>query len=390
MRQWYCECSCEKHTRQWINDDQLKNGRSKSCGCYRDELSKKQNNCILNYSFEQWCKDINHLEYLERYDYDKNIVLPNELSMQSSRGIWLKCANNKYHPSQHYALGNFLLTQLTHDHHFKCKRCISFGNWCVTNNRKDLLSRWDCKLNQISPFEVNIESPKKYYFKCPKGKHNSEEKLICTLLDGHESCNCNACNSFGEDITSNYGEDFLNTIWDYNKNKISPYEVSRCNPTQKVFLNCLEDNSHESYPITPSHFQLGRRCPICGRSYLSKLHKAVISYLQSLNININTEHNCSLKPINPDTGYILPYDIEIVDYKIIIEIQGNQHYKLLNKNHPWLEGLEPEEYLERRKRYDKIKKDYAISNGYDFLELSTDLFINEKYKEIIQNEISQK
>ena len=43
--QWYCECSCENHTRKWVTDNQLTSGRSKSCGCLRKETSIKQNNC---------------------------------------------------------------------------------------------------------------------------------------------------------------------------------------------------------------------------------------------------------------------------------------------------------------------------------------------------------
>ncbi len=385
---WYCECDCEAHTRKWIRDYALTSGESKSCGCLRNEHSKIQNNTKINYSFADWCKDINHLEYLERWDYDKNILLPNELSMKSSRGVWLKCGRFSNHPSKHYTL-NGLLEQSTHEHHFKCSKCKSFGQWCIDNNRKDLLMRWDCKLNKISPFEVNVKTPKKYYLKCPIHKHESEKKLLCTLIIGHDSSQCNGCNSFGEDIEQNYSKEFLDNIWDYGKNNISPYKISRCNSSKKIYLKCLEDSNHRSYQITPSHYQDGRRCPICGMNYLSKLHKSIINYLKSLNLKINTEHNCTLKAINPDTNFILPYDIEIVDYKIICEIQGEQHTQLLRNNHLWLKGLTAEEYLEKRKKYDKIKKDYAIDNGYHFLELSTDLYKNQQYKQVILNELEK-
>ena len=61
----------------------------------------------------------------------------------------------------------------------------------------------------------------------------------------------------------------------------------------------------------------------------------------------------------------------------------------MRNDHLWLKGLTPEEYLEKRKKYDKIKKDYAINNGYHFLELSTNLYKNQKYKQIILNELKK-
>lgn len=387
--QWYCECSCENHTRKWVTDNQLTSGRSKSCGCLRKETSIKQNNCKTNYSFEQWCTDINRLDYLDRYDYEKNILNPSELSMQSHRGVWLKCNKHDNHPSQHFGL-NQKLKELGNDiEHFQCKYCKSFAQWCIDNNRNDLLNRWDYELNDVSPYEISIETPYKYYFKCPINKHKSEKKLICSLSNGiYGGFKCSGCNSFGEYIEKTYGTEYLNSLWDYHNNSISPYEISKCNSSKKIYINCLENNEHGSYLITPSHYQDARRCPICGRDYLSKLHKAVIRYLKELNLDIRTEHDCTIKPINPDTGYVLPYDIEIVDYKIIIEVQGKQHSKLLNENHPWLKKLTPQEYLDKRIKYDKIKKNYAIENGYRFLEIYPESFKNDNFKRIIQEEIS--
>lgn len=388
LHQWYCECSCDNHTKKWITDYQLISGKSKSCGCLRKEVSTKLNYRKNDYSFEQWCIDINRLDYLERYDYDKNLLMPNELSMQSSRGVWLKCKKHKNHPSQHFGLSKKIQDSKDTIEHFECKYCRSFGQWCIDNNRNDLLDRWDYELNNISPYEVSMRTKNKYYFKCPIEKHKSEKKLIGSLPIGYNGCcDCSACNSFGEFIEGNYGKEYLDKLWDYNNNTISPYEISKCNSNNKVYLKCLENDTHNSYLITPAHYQEGKRCPICGRDYLSKLHKSVIKYLNELNLDIKTEHECTIKPINPDTGYILPYDIEIVNYKIIIEIQGKQHYKLLNDGHPWLKNLTPQDYLDKRIRYDKIKKDFAIKNGYKFLEIFPESFLNDEYKKIIKNEI---
>lgn len=40
---WVCECQCEKHTVKSIRASHLKDGSSKSCGCYRNEQVRKSN-----------------------------------------------------------------------------------------------------------------------------------------------------------------------------------------------------------------------------------------------------------------------------------------------------------------------------------------------------------
>ena len=106
-------------------------------------------------------------------------------------------------------------------------------------------------------------------------------------------------------------------------------------------------------------------------------------------MKVNTEFNCSIIPINPDTGYKMPYDIEIVDYKLIIEVNGEQHYNIFKKNHPWLDGLSPEEYLKKRKQYDRYKKNYALSCGYNYLEIPYTALTNQNYISLIDNKINK-
>ena len=45
---------------------------------------------------------------------------------------------------------------------------IDFENWCIKNNRVDLLSLWDYELNNKIPKQISAKTRKKYYFKCPK------------------------------------------------------------------------------------------------------------------------------------------------------------------------------------------------------------------------------
>ena len=114
--------------------------------------------------------------------------------------------------------------------------------------------------------------------------------------------------------------------------------------------------------------------------------------LKSIFKNINRESNCNLIPKNPKTNKIMPYDNEIVDIKLIIEVHGKQHYELSGDTSAWLHGLSPKEYLHKRKLYDRYKRMYAKSNGYYYLEIpywaddleeTWKIMIDDKIKEIL-------
>lgn len=144
------------------------------------------------------------------------------------------------------------------------KNTQTFGDWCIENNKKDLLDRWDYELNYKSPFDIGKNSNKEYYFKCPRGIHESELYLISYLTRKSNKNNdaiCRKCNSIGQFIIDKYGIDYLNKILS-NKNNISPFEISR-GSGKKVWLKCLKDNTHPDYEQMCSNYIKGIGCPYC-------------------------------------------------------------------------------------------------------------------------------
>lgn len=59
----------------------------------------------------------------------------------------------------------------------------TFEQWCIENNRQDLLDLWDYNLNDVLPSDVPAGTKNKYYFICPKGIHQSELKRLLTITD---------------------------------------------------------------------------------------------------------------------------------------------------------------------------------------------------------------
>lgn len=89
----------------------------------------------------------------------------------------------------------------------------SFEQWCIDNDRNDLMELWDYELNCDKPSTVSFRSNKKYYFKCPRGIHESKMTCINSLVGTVKHINCNACNSFGQYLIDTYGNDAIDKYW---------------------------------------------------------------------------------------------------------------------------------------------------------------------------------
>ena len=155
------------------------------------------------------------------------------------------------------------------------KITYSFKQWCEDNNKQTLLERWDYSLNDKSPDEVSFKSNKKFYFKCPRGLHESVYKSIQYLPAGRQQdLLCDKCKSFAQYIIDNRSEEILNYIWS-EKNEKSPWEyASQAN--KKVWLVCEKDSSHV-YQMSLDNYIHGNGCPYCaGRKLDSKNNLAAL------------------------------------------------------------------------------------------------------------------
>jgi hypothetical protein len=138
----------------------------------------------------------------------------------------------------------------------------SFSEWCIENNRFDLLDRWNQELNKVNPNEVSHGSSKKYYFECPLKIHEPELKSLCSITNIKRSPQdkCNKCGSFAYWGTQNICEDFLEKYWDYNKNIYDPWDLA-WKSSSHIWVKCIEKDYHDSYCTTAYNFYNGHRCP---------------------------------------------------------------------------------------------------------------------------------
>lgn len=335
---------------------------------------------------------------------------------------------------------------------------ISLYDWCIDNNRKDIIDLWDYTLNTITPKDISFSSSKDYYFKCPLKKHKSEQKKI-TYLTNSNTFKCNCCNSFAQHVIDKYGEDLYYRIWSKD-NKKDGFDIPYKSNKKIILLSYKSQTSYETAPcafweikdiynyagknIIEDDLTLGRcypksisvwsnanflspydysygsndiiiwkcqnkihdeycrkvrdsvvanfNCPQCSlHDKISNYEKTIYSYLKNdLHYNVLTEYDCNILPKNPSTNRWLPYDNEVVELKLIIEVHGKQHYevtgftqlraKQINKTY--------DEVLDYRKQIDQYKKQYAINKGYHYLEVPYWAIDNGTYRVLIDKKIS--
>ena len=208
-------------------------------------------------SFYDWCIENNHEDWLLLWDYELNGCSPKEVSRGTQKKYYFKCPKG-LHESEQKWLHSFANSGIV----LKCNQCNSFEQWCIKNNHEDWLELWDYSLNDCSPSEISYSTHNKYFFKCKNGIHKSEKKMIHNLANENVNLKCNQCNSFGQHLINTFGENALELYWDYEKNKINPFDIAK-NSHEDVWIKCRAISYHPSYKIQCSSFYKGNRCPYC-------------------------------------------------------------------------------------------------------------------------------
>jgi len=276
-------------------------------------------------------KDVKNIVYS---DYYNSIV-------NYGRYYCRKCATNE-------RISNGVKTKL--------KNSISFKQWCINNNRQDILDRWDYELNNFKPDDICFSTHKKAYFKCPRGLHKSELKFINSFANGQEgSIKCKACNSFAQHLIDLYGENTLNEYWSII-NITSPWNINKSSRTY-VYIKCInKEENHDDYKIACSKFYTGIRCPLCNKSKGEKECKRVFDLR-----NVYYIPQKEFDDLLGLGGGKLSYDFYLPKYNLLVEYQGQFH--------DGSSGEYSKKNLKTQKEHDKRKKEYAEDNNINFLEI---------------------
>jgi len=334
-------------------------------------------------SFYKWCIENDRGDLLNRWDYDLNNCDPNEITFSSQKIIYLKCSQNKYE-SEKYKISNITSNNIK----AICKKCNSLGEYLINTYGENALSAyWDYNKNKNDPFDISKSSKTIVWIKCQKKDYHGSYKITCNKIYDKD-LNCPLCsNKSGKvhllDSLGTLYPEILN-IW-ADTNEKSPYEYTP-KSNKSVWWKCADRKHKDYYRNINNSNKYNFQCPECVRERNeSFLQEKVRKYCNNLGYKVLHEHNCNIVPINPKTNYPLPFDNEVVELKLIIEVHGSQHYYKPTGTH-----FSKDFDLHKQKLYDRYKRIYAKFRGYYYLEIPF-WTNNEKdsWKKLIDKKINE-
>lgn len=343
-------------------------------------------------TFEEWCIENNYEDILNRWNYELNECKPSDITYSPVGKFYFNCSRDLHIPELKH-VGSFTSGRIGA---MDCNKCNSLSQWGIDNIGEDFLEKYWSNKNILNPWETAKGSNKKVWIKCQEKNYHEAYEISCTHFT--KGARCPFCSMQQVHIKDSLGvlldKKSVLYIWS-EENKKSPYQYAP-KSNLSVWWKC-EEGIHDDYKrnINNSN-KFEFRCPKCVRERgESFLQEKVRLYLNDVGYQTLHEFDCSLQCVNPKTQHILPYDneININNKKLIIEIHGGQHYSENNvfaSKKAKEQGLSKKQVLEYQQWKDKYKKDYALSQGYFYLEIPywTDNE-DETWKKLVDNKIKK-
>ena len=308
-----------------------------------------------------------------KYWSEKNgDVNPRDVSKSSGTKYWFDCdkCNHCFNSTlSHVSSGGWCPYCANKKRcNYECIKC--FNNSFASHEKSKY---WSKKNGDVNPNDVSKSNGTKYWFDCDKCNHSFDIKLSQIVNGGwcpycavpsKKVCNdvCNHCfeKSFASHEKAKY--------WSDKNGVVKPRYVFKGTST-KYWFDCNKCN--HSFDTGLSSITAGNWCPYCKNKTETKLFDALKPLYPTLITQFKQEW-CKNKSC-------LPFDFCIPEHKIIIELDGRQHFKQV-----W-NWTSPEKQFEN----DKYKEKCANENGYSVIRLLQEDVLNNKHDwfDRIQTEI---
>jgi very-short-patch-repair endonuclease len=362
-----------------------------------DKCSHKFETSVCNILRGSWCPYC--CIPLKQLCNKKNCKECYEKSFKSHKKSKYWSNENKINPRQ--------VSKYSHNKYkFNCNKCqhefltnvrnISRGRWCsyCCNPPKQLCNKNTCQNcfnksfashekakywsdeNILKPRQVFKNTAFKYKFNCNKCSHLFEISLdhlsisnrwcpYCCIPSMKLCYNKDCMDCFNRAFSSHEKAKY----WS-DENKLKPRQVLK-NTHTKYKFNC--NNCCNVFKSQLYHIANGRWCPICKH----KTESIVYEFLKELyNITTQQKFNWTL---NKTTNCHRKYDICIEECKLLIEIDGPQHFRQISN---WKDP-------KIAQQIDTEKNKLAIENGYSIIRIiQEDIYYNKlDWKKILINNI---
>ena len=214
----------------------------------------------------------------------------------------------------------------------------------LATTHPELAKEWHpTKNGDLKPTQVSFGCNKKVWWQCEKG-HEWEEIINERR---NNACNCPYCSNHR--VLKGYN-DIATTHPQYIKYfvNIEDAYTHTYGSNDKVEMKCPHCGTIKVMSIRMLILQ-GFGCPKCGDG-ISYAEKVLTLLLDSLNIKFKKQLKFN--------GHKFLYDFYLIDYDIIIEVHGGQHYNLHRQSN-W-------KSYEEEHENDLIKYDIVVLNGYEY------------------------
>jgi Marseilleviridae restriction endonuclease len=229
---------------------------------------------------------------------------------------------------------------------------------------------WSKKNNDIKPRDVFISTGKGYWFECDECSHKFKMRLDyirrgnwCSYCSNQKLCNNDNCmGCFVKSFASSPKAEF----WS-KKNEKTPREVFKCSGI-KYFFNC--DKCEREFDSSLDHITGNKWCPFCINKTEGKLFSSLLQFYPQL------KRSYKVNWCKKDRH--LPFDFVLEDLKILIELDGPQHFKQVSN---W-------QAPEKTQEIDKYKIKCANNNNFYLIRILQEDVFNDRYnwlEELKQN-----
>lgn len=284
----------------------------------------------------------------------RNDVSPRQITKRADGKYWFNCEVCRHDfDTRPYSITNdnhcpYCTNQRLCDND-DCSYC--FDKSCASHT---ISKAWSSK-NVIKPRDVFLQSNKKMIFNCLECCHEYTTS-VNHYFNRDGSCaycaNMKLCSN--SDCKQCYDKSFAShqkvSCWS-TKNSISPREIFK-GSEKKIIFNCdVCDNEFESkmYNVLTGYW-----CPFCKNKTEGRVQEFLKNEYEDYKYQLRFDW-CRYSK----TNNIMPFDFGLVDKKIVIELDGEQHFSQISN---W---DSPEEV--QLKDTEKIK--YCLENGYSIVHI---------------------
>lgn len=247
------------------------------------------------------------------------------------------------------------------------------GHGCPKCSIEDRSMSNDEFISKLSKIKPTIRALEPYNHTVRKVKC---ECLVCgniwiadtsTLLNSKKGCLPCGKKRTGEKLR--LGNDlFLQKLHDINP-FVEPLEEIT---TTQDKIKCKCTICGYIWDTKPNNLLNGHGCALCGVQTGEKQIACIL-----IDHNISFTYEKTFENLIGTGGGLLSYDFYLPQYNALIEYQGEQHYKAVD-------CFGGEERFIQQQEHDRRKREYAIKNGFKFLEIKYDEDTKEKTEQFLQ------